>query len=160
MIVTSQAQLDDWFAKTANDPNTRRWLSPKTFMVAPRLEDDTWNALHFLIGNALVTLKFDRALMEAQIVMYNSGTAADGAAALKEAFDVGFNSGPWRALRSACCVTNHRSMKLNKQAFGEPWGISEKSAWDAGLGQWVNEAHFRYLREAVKTPPASAVSEP
>lgn len=122
-------------------------------MAAPKFERDTWNALHFLVSDALVTLKFDRALMEAQVVMYNSGTAANGAVALKESFEIGFNSGPWRAVRSACCVTNERSMKLNRQAFGEPWGISEKSAWDAGLGQWVDEAHYRCLRESISKTP-------
>ena len=152
MIVTRQAQLDDWFARTANDPNTRRWLSPKTVLIPPRLEQDSWNGLHFLVGNALVTLKLDRSVMEAQVVMYNTGSIADGAAAIKEAVDVGYHSGPWRALRSACCVTNEHSMKLNKQVFGEPWGISEKSAWDCGLGAWVDEAHFRLLRESVEIP--------
>jgi len=147
MIVTSQSQLDNWFEKTVNDPKTRRWLQPKTFMIPPTVEKNTWEALHFLVGNALVTLKFDRALMEAAIVMYNSGSATDGAVALQEAYDVGYRSGPWRALRSACCVTNDRSMKLNRKVFGAPWGISEKSAWDAGLGDWVDEAHFRRLRE-------------
>lgn len=146
MIVTSQSQLDSWFEKTVNDPNTRRWLQPKTFMTPPKVENNTWEALHFLVGHALVSLKFDRALLEAAAVMYNSGSAADGAVALQEAYEIGYKSGPWRALRSACCVTNDRSMKLNHKVFGEPWGISAKSAWDAGLGEWVDEAHFRRLR--------------
>lgn len=152
MLVTTQKQLDDWFAKTANDPKTRRWMMPRTFLTPPQMGNDTWEAMHFMVGDALVTLKFDRALMEAQIVMYNTGLSADGGLALKEAFDVAFNSGPWRALRSACCMTNERSFKLNRQVFGEPWGISERSAWDAGLGQWVDEAHFRRMRETIEGP--------
>ena len=147
MIVTKQSQLDDWFAKTANNPTTRRWLSPKTHMTPPTIAENTWSVLHFMVGDALVTLRLERATMEAQIVMYNSGTVADGALALDEAYKIGFKSGPWRALRSACCVTNERSMKLNRKIFGDPWGISAKSAWDAGLGDWVDEAHYRLLRE-------------
>ena len=53
----------------------------------------------------------DRTLMEASIAMYNTGTVADGAAALDEAYRIGYNSGPWRALRSACSVNNKRSFK-------------------------------------------------
>lgn len=147
MLVTKQSQLDDWFHKAANNPYTRRWLSPRSHMTPPTIQENTWSVLHFLVGDALVTLKLDRALLEATAVMYNSGSAADGAAALDQAYHIGYKSGPWRALRSACCVTNTRSMKLNKKVFGEPWGISAKSAWDAGLGEWVDEAHYRRLRD-------------
>jgi hypothetical protein len=146
MLVTRQNQLDQWFEKAANNPHTRRWLSPRAHMTPPTIEENTWAVMHFLVGDALVTLRLDRALMEASIVMYNSGTIVEGAAALDEAYQIGYKSGPWRALRSACCVTNERSMKLNRKVFGEPWGISEKSAWDAGLAEWVDEAHFRRLR--------------
>ena len=147
MIVTNQSVLDEWFAKVANNPNTRRWLSPRTHMTPPTIEENSWSVLHFLVGDALVTLKLDRAIMEATVVMYNSGTIADGAAALDEAYRIGYKAGPWRALRAACCVTNERSMKLNTKVFGEPWGISARSAWDAGLGQFVDEAHYRMLRD-------------
>ena len=150
MIVTKQSQLDEWFEKAANDANVRRWLSPKSHMIPPSIEGNTWTVMHFLVGEALVTLRLDRAVMEAQVQMYNSGTIADGALALDEAYQIGYKSGAWRALRSACCVTNARSMKLNRKVFGEPWGISEKSAWDAGLGEWVDEAHFRRMRGAPK----------
>ena len=147
MLVTRQNKLDNWFEIAANKPNIRRWLSPKSFLNPPTLGKNTWDAMHFLVGEALVTLRFDRSRMEAEVAMYNSGTIADGAAALNESYEIGYKSGPWRALRSACCVTNDRSMKLNKKVFGEPWGISTKSAWDAGLGEWVNEAHFRRMRQ-------------
>jgi hypothetical protein len=147
MLVTNQAVLDRWFEKAANDSEIRRWLSPKAMMIPPRVGESTQEAMHFLVGEALVTLRFDRVVMEASIAMYNTGSAADGAAALDEAYRVGYNSGPWRALRSACSVNNKRSMKLNRHVFGEPWGISRKSAWDAGLGEWADEAHFRRLRD-------------
>ncbi len=150
MLVTNQAVLDRWFEKAANDPEVRRWLSPKSLMIPPRVGESTLDAMHFLVGEALVTLRFDRMLMEASIAMYNTGTVADGAAALDEAYRIGYNSGPWRALRSACSVNNKRSFKLNRQIFGEPWGISRKSAWDAGTGEWADEAHFRRLREDTK----------
>lgn len=147
MIVTKQSELDDWFEKAANDPEIRRWLSPKSFLLPPKIGKDTWDAMHFMHGEALVTLKFDRAKLEAQVAMYNSTSIADGAAALNDAFQIGYKSGPWRILRSACCVTNERSMKLNRKVFGDPWGISSLSAWDAGLGEWVDEAHFERVRE-------------
>jgi hypothetical protein len=150
MLVTKQSQLDDWFEVAANDPDIRRWLSPKSFLIPPVLGKNSWDAMHFMIGEALVILSFDRSRLEAKIAMYNSGTIADGALALNESFVIGYKSGPWRALRSACCVTNQRSLKLNTRVFGEPWGISTKSAWDAGLGEWVDEAHFRRMRESVK----------
>jgi hypothetical protein len=146
MLVTKQSQLDNWFEIAANNANIRRWLSPKAFLIPPRLGQDTWEAMHFLVGEALVTLRFDRSRLEAEVAMYNSGTIADGAAALNESFEIGYKSGPWRALRSACCVTNTRSMTLNKKVFGDPWGISTNSAWDAGLGAWVDEAHYRRMR--------------
>ena len=133
MIVTRQSQLDDWFEIVANNADTRRWLSPKAFLIPPVIGKDTWDAMHFLSGEALVTLRFDRSRLEAEIAMYNSGTIADGAAALNAAFEIGYNSGPWRALRSACCVTNKRSMKLSNKVFGDPWGISTKSAWMRAL---------------------------
>ena len=114
MLVTKQMQLDDWFEMAANNPHIRRWLSPKSFMIPPTLGKDTWDAMHFLSGEALVTLKFDRSRMEAEVAMYNSGSIADGAAALNEAYMVGYKSGPWRALRSSCGITNERSMKPNK----------------------------------------------
>ncbi|MCU0789674.1 MAG: hypothetical protein MUE79_01280 [Nitratireductor sp.] len=147
MLVTNQAVLDTWFEKAANEPEVRRWLSPKTFLIPPRVGENTMDAMHFLVGEALVSLRFDRVMMEASIAMYNTGSIAEGAGALDEAYRVGYNSGPWRALRSACSVNNQRSMKLNRHVFGEPWGISRKSAWDAGLGEWADEAHFRRLRE-------------
>jgi len=147
MLVTRQEVLDRWFEKAANNPEVRRWLSPKSYMTPPRVGDSTLDAMHFLVGEALVSLRLDRVQMEASIAMYNTGTVAEGAAALDEAYRVGYKSGPWRALRSACCMTNERSYKLNRQVFSEPWGISRKSAWDAGLGEWVDEAHFRRLRD-------------
>ena len=147
MLVTRQEILDRWFEKAANSPEVRRWLSPKSYMIPPQVGGNTLDAMHFLAGEALVSLRFDRVAMEATIAMYNTGSIADGAAALDEAYRIGYRSGPWRALRSACCTTNERSFKLNRQVFGEPWGISRKSAWDAGLGEWVDEAHFRRLRE-------------
>lgn len=147
MLVTKQDVLDRWYEKAANNQEVRRWLSPKSYMIPPRVGNDTLEAMHFLVGEALVSLRLDRVQMEASIAMYNTGTVAEGALALEEAYQIGYKSGPWRALRSACCVTNARSMKLNKQVLGEPWGISRKSAWDAGLGEWVDEAHFRRLRE-------------
>ncbi len=146
MLAAKQSQLDDWYETAANNSNIRRWLSPKVFLTPPRLGKDTWEAMHFLIGEAQVTLRFDRSRLEAEVAMYNSGNVADGAAALNEAYEIGYKSGPWRALRSACCVTNQRSVKLNRKVFGEPWGISTDSAWDAGLGEWVDEAHYRRMR--------------
>jgi len=156
MLVTKQSLLDDWFEKAVNTPATLRWLWPRTHLTPPSIHENTWTVMHFLVGDALVTLRLDRSILEATIVMYNSGKIADGAAALDEAIRIGYNSAPWRALRSACCVTNERSMNLNTKVFGKPWGISEKSAWDAGAGDWVDEAHFRRLRETW-APPAWAM---
>ena len=147
MLVTKQSHLDDWFERAVQDPQTRRWMSPRAVLIPPKVGKDTWDAMHFLVNDALVSLRFDRAVMEASIAMYNCGKVADGAAALEEALQIGYKSALWRALRSACCVTNERSMKVNKKVFGEPWGISERSAWDAGLSEWVDEAHYRRMRE-------------
>lgn len=138
-------KYSEWWAKAVVDPSTRRFLGNGGWRQPLEKVPSEWESLYLISDRACASITFDRsAASDISIGLFVIGDekCAAAAVAIRHIAAELRRHSYFRFIRTQCMVTNEASMRLNKQLFGEPWGVSPEEAWDEAERLHVGVARF------------------